>query len=172
MSSCRWLRFSKAPRLELKRMETIFFTPVLLGLLAIALIVAAVSDWRHRLIYNWLTGGIACVAPLLWLAQGYSLWPAVGIQVILAASLFILFLIFFAIGAMGGGDVKLIAALGLWFPLEPMVNLLIIMSILGGVLTLAMLVHHRFTKQPGRPEIPYGIAISAAGLWIIFQTIS
>jgi prepilin peptidase CpaA len=46
------------------------------------------------------------------------------------------------------------------------------MSILGGVLTVAMLVHHRVTKKPGRPEIPYGIAISAAGLWVIFQTIS
>ena len=80
--------------------------------------------------------------------------------------------IFFAIGAMGGGDVKLIAALGLWFPLGHMMNLLLVMSILGGVLTLAMLVHHKFTKKPGRPEIPYGIAISAAGLCVIFQTIS
>ena len=37
---------------------------------------------------------------------------------------------------------------------------------------MAMLIHHRVTKQSGRPEIPYGIAISAAGLWVIFQTIS
>lgn len=153
-------------------METIFFTRILLGLLAIALIVAAVTDWRHRLIQNWLTGGIACAAPLLWLAQGWGVWPEIGIQVILAVSLFLFFLIFFAIGAMGGGDVKLIAALGLWFPLQHMMNLLLIMSILGGVLTLAMLIHHRLAKKSGRPEIPYGIAISAAGLWVIFQTIS
>ncbi len=153
-------------------METIFFTHILLGLLAIALVVAAVGDWRRRLIENWLTGGIACAAPLLWLVQGYGLWPEIGIQVILGVCLFLIFLIFFAIGAMGGGDVKLIAALGLWFPLGHMMNLLLIMSILGGVLTLAMLVHHKFTKKPGRPEIPYGIAISAAGLCVIFQTIS
>ena len=153
-------------------METIFFTRLLLGLLAIALVVAAVGDWRRRLIENWLTGGIACAAPLLWLVQGYGLWPEIGIQVILGVCLFLIFLIFFAIGAMGGGDVKLIAALGLWFPLGQMMNLLLGMSILGGVLTLAMLVHHKFTKKPGRPEIPYGIAISAAGLCVIFQTIS
>ena len=153
-------------------METIFFTRLLLGLLAIALVVAAVGDWRRRLIENWLTGGIACAAPLLWLAQGYGLWPEIGIQVIVGVCLFLIFLIFFAIGAMGGGDVKLIAALGLWFLLGQMMNLLLVMSILGGVLTLAMLVHHKFTKKPGRPEIPYGIAISAAGLWVIFQTIS
>jgi prepilin peptidase CpaA len=153
-------------------METIFFTRALLALLAIALVVAAVGDWRRRLIENWLTGGIALSAPLLWVAQGYGLWPDVGVQVLLALGLFLFFLIFFALGAMGGGDVKLIAALGLWFPLGSMMNLLVIMSILGGILTLAMLIHHRIARKPGRPEIPYGIAISAAGLWIIFQTIS
>ncbi len=153
-------------------METIFYTRVLLALLAVALVLAAVGDWRRRLIENWLTGAIALAAPLLWWVQGYDLWPDIGIQLILAVSLFLLFLIFFAINAMGGGDVKLIAALGLWFPLGAMLNLLLIMSILGGLLTLAMLGHHRFTKKPGQPEIPYGIAISAAGLWIIFQTIS
>ena len=153
-------------------METIFYTRVLFALLALALVLAAVGDWRRRLIENWLTGGIALAAPLLWWAQGYSLWPDIGFQVLLAVGLFLLFLIFFAINAMGGGDVKLIAALGLWFPIGAMLNLLLIMSILGGILTLGMLVHHRFTKKPGQPEIPYGIAISAAGLWIIFQTIS
>jgi prepilin peptidase CpaA len=153
-------------------MESIFYTRALLGLLAVALIVAAVGDWRRRLIENWLTGGIALVAPLLWWAQGYDLWPEIGVQIILAVGLFLLFLIFFAMNAMGGGDVKLIAALGLWFPVSTMLNLLLIMSILGGGLTLAMLAHHRIAKKPGQPEIPYGIAISAAGLWIIFQTIS
>ncbi len=153
-------------------METIFFTRVLLALLALALVVAAVGDWRRRLIENWLTGGIALAAPLLWWVQSDPLWPAIGIQVLLATALFLIFLIFFAMGAMGGGDVKLIAALGLWFPLPEMMTLLLIMSILGGVLTLAMLVHHRLTRKAGRPEIPYGLAISAAGLWTVFQTIS
>ncbi len=153
-------------------METIFFTRALLALLAVALVVAAIGDWRRRLIENWLTGGIALAAPLLWVAQSYGLWPNIGVQVLLALSLFLFFLIFFALGAMGGGDVKLIAALGLWFPIGHMMNLLVIMSILGGLLTLAMLIHHRMARKPGRPEIPYGIAISAAGLWIIFQTIS
>lgn len=153
-------------------MESIFLTQLLLGALAIALVVAAIGDWRRRLIENWLTGGIALAAPLLWWAQGYGLWPEIGIQVMLAVGLFLLFLLFFAIKAMGGGDVKLIAALGLWFPVGSMLELLIVMSILGGILTLAMLLHHRLTKKPGQPEIPYGIAISAAGLWAIFQTIS
>ena len=153
-------------------MTTIFLTRVLLAALAVALVVAAVGDWRRRLIENWLTGGTALAAPLLWLAQGYALWPDVGVQLIMALGLFVLFVTFFALGVMGGGDVKLIAALGLWFPLPQMLGLLLLMSIMGGVLTLAMLAHHKFTRAAGRLEIPYGLAISGAGLWTIFQTIS
>lgn len=153
-------------------METIVLARGLLGLLAAALVFAAIEDWRHRLIYNWLNAGIALAAPLFWLSQGYGLWPDIGIQIILSLALFALFFAVFSIGAMGGGDVKLIAALGLWFPLQDMLNLLLIMSILGGLLTLAMLIEHKIRGKEGRPEIPYGLAISAAGLWIIFQTIS
>ena len=43
------------------------------------------------------------------------------------------------------------------------------MSIAGGVLTLVVLGVHRFRKKPGRPEIPYGVAIAFGGLWILAQ---
>ncbi len=43
----------------------------------------------------------------------------------------------FAIGAMGGGDVKLIAALGLWLVPPDFMRMIVWMSIGGGVLTLA-----------------------------------
>jgi prepilin peptidase CpaA len=152
-------------------METIFWTRALLAALALALAVAAVGDWRRRLIENWLTGGIALAAPLVWWANHYALWPDIGVQIVLATGLFVVFLVFFAMGAMGGGDVKLIAALGLWFPIGTMLTLLLVMSVFGGILTLAMLIHHKLKHKPGRPEIPYGIAISAGGLWVIFQTI-
>ena len=41
---------------------------------------------------------------------------------------------------MGGGDVKLIGALALWLPWQAVLVLLVIMSLAGGVLTLAMLI--------------------------------
>ena len=43
------------------------------------------------------------------------------------------------------------------------------MSIAGGVLTLMLIVLHRLAKKPGRPEIPYGVAIAFGGLWILAQ---
>jgi prepilin peptidase CpaA len=78
-----------------------------------------------------------------------------------------LFAIAFRFGAMGGGDVKMAAALALWLPAAGVVKLLVIMSIAGGVLTLAMLAAHRLAKTAGQPEIPYGIAIAFGGIWLI-----
>ena len=145
---------------------------VLLAALAALLLVAAIGDWRTRTIENWLNGAIALGAPVSWWLHGYTLWPDVVLQVALAATVFAIFAGLFALGAMGGGDVKLIAALALWFPLVPFVQLLTVMAIAGGLLTIIMLVRQRMTRTPGRPEIPYGIAIALAGLWSISRTIS
>lgn len=147
-------------------METIFVTRILLATLAVALVFACIDDWRRRIIENWLTGGIALAAPLLWWANSFTL-GGIGIQIAMAAVLFVAFLIFFALGLMGGGDVKLIAALALWFPLGVMVNLLVVMAIIGGVLTLGMMIRHKVGKGQTPLEIPYGIAIALAGLWAI-----
>ena len=48
--------------------------------------------------------------------------------------------------------------------------MLIIMSVAGGVLTLAMLIRHRLARRPrGQLEIPYGVAIAFGGLWLISE---
>jgi prepilin peptidase CpaA len=51
------------------------------------------------------------------------------------------------------------------------VQLLVVMAIAGGVLTLAMLIPHRMARTAGNPEIPYGIAIAFAGFWLIGERI-
>ena len=75
----------------------------------------------------------------------------------------------FAIGAMGGGDVKLIAAIALWLPWQLVVLLLVIMSLAGGLLTVAMLIHKRLARRETPIEVPYGVAIAFGGLWLIAQ---
>src|SRR5688500_12052284 len=108
----------------------------LLAMLAIALLVAAVTDLRSRQIGNWLNGGIALAAPLFWWANGLALWPDVALQLSVALGTFAVLAALFAIKAMGGGDVKLLTALALW--IEPMLflKLVIVMALVGGVLTL------------------------------------
>lgn len=140
-------------------------------ILAAMLGVAAWGDIRSRTISNRLNAAIALLAPFWWWALDLPLWPDVALQIGLAALLFALFTALFAVGAMGGGDVKLITALALWLRPSWLLPMLLIMAITGGVLTLAMLLFHRLRKQPGNPEIPYGVAIAAAGLLIITNEI-
>lgn len=142
---------------------------VLLGCLAIALLIAAFTDLRRREIDNWLTGGIALAAPLFWWASGLALWPDIAWQLGVALIAFAVATGIFALGGMGGGDVKLIGALALWIAPLWFLRLLIVMSLVGAVVTIVFALAHRVRRREGKPEIPYGLAISAAGLWTLIN---
>lgn len=144
-----------------------YFHYGLLIALAIALLVAAFTDIRRRQIDNWLNAGIALGAPLFWWSGGLSLWPDVVMQLGVALAAFAILAGMFALRMMGGGDVKLLTALALWIKPEWFLELLILMALLGGVLTIVMGAWHVMRRQRDRLAIPYGVAISAAGLWVI-----
>ena len=145
------------------------FTELLLVLLAILLVVAAVVDVRTFTISNRLNLAVALLAPAFWWSIGLPVWPNIAAQVAIAAGVFALLAAAFYTGMMGGGDVKLAAALSLWFSPLSTLRFLVFMSIAGGVLTLAVLALHRLRKKEGRPEIPYGVAIAFGGLAILTQ---
>jgi prepilin peptidase CpaA len=145
------------------------FTGLLLAALAAILIVAAVIDVRTFTISNRLNLAVAALAPLYWWSIPISPWPGVAIQLAAGAAVFLLLALAFFGGMMGGGDVKLAAALGLWFPPAATVKFLVLMSLAGGVLTLAVLGWHRLKRREGRPEIPYGVAIAFGALAILAQ---
>jgi len=84
----------------------------------------------------------------------------------------------FAIGGMGGGDAKLLAATALWMGFGvSLVDYLVTSALLGGLLTLAILVfrgspvaaitgnniflRHLADRKTG---IPYGIALGIGGM--------
>ncbi|MDZ7588923.1 MAG: prepilin peptidase [Parasphingorhabdus sp.] len=142
---------------------------LLWGGLAIALISAAITDIKSREISNWLNLGIALTAPIAWIASGLAFWPDMVVQIGVALIVFIFFAGMFAIGAMGGGDVKLLAALALWLHWVTFVQLVVIMSIAGGAITIMMMVRKKLRKSDEKLEIPYGVAISFAGLWVIAE---
>lgn len=143
---------------------------LMLALLVTLLVVAAVTDIRSRIISNRLNAVIALLAIPWWFAIGLGGYDIL-FQIGLAAAVLVAFAICFALGMMGGGDVKLLAALGLWLPLTKMLLMLEVMAIGGGLLTLGMVVAHKLRKAPGRPEIPYGVAIVGAGLLIVANDI-
>ncbi|PTS73028.1 peptidase [Sphingomonas sp. HMWF008] len=140
------------------------FSAVLLVALAGVLVSAGVQDARTREIANWKNAAIALLAPLWWWSNGLALWPDMAMQIGLALIVFGLFVAAFQFGWMGGGDVKMIGALALWLPLVPLMWMLIVMSLIGGALTMLLLIERAIRHRTGQIEVPYGVAIAIAAL--------
>ena len=93
------------------------------------------------------------------------------------ALVFVVGLLAFARGWMGGGDVKLLAAIGAWTGLAGLPMQWIATAIAGGVLALVMIVMRRglalagvdLTRAPRLFQrdapLPYAVAIAAGTLW-------
>ena len=145
------------------------FTFFLLGALALTLVWIAIQDIRTFTISDRLNIAIAVMAPVFWWSAGVDFWPDAAMRVGVAAIVFLLFAGMFHLGAMGGGDVKLAAALALWFPPAGTLKMLIIMSLAGGLLTAIVLGINKYRKKEGRPEVPYGVAIAFGALWLLAQ---
>lgn len=139
---------------------------VILGLMMVA---AAISDIRSRTISNELNAAIAVLAIPFWIVSGLTLWPDMSIQFGAALLVFLIFAGLFAIGAMGGGDVKMIGGVMLWIPLPLFLPMLMVMAIGGGILSAFMLIYMKLRPSDKAVEVPYGVAIAAAGLWALHQ---
>ncbi|WP_332908713.1 A24 family peptidase [Sphingomonas mollis] len=150
------------------------FVRIALVLVAVALLLSAgIEDARTREIANRKSAALVLLAPLWWWANGATLWPGVPLQLALSLAALGVFAFAFHIGAMGGGDVKLIAALSLWLPLHLFVTMLVVMSLAGGAVTLAMIVERRLKRgdPAGAVEVPYGVAIAIAGILTLREPI-
>ena len=152
---------------------------------------------RERRIPNRLTGGLAALYPVYVLVSPVPVaWPAaLGLAVVV----FVIGLGLFARELIGGGDVKLIAALSLWAGPEQFVWFMLVTTLTGGALSLISLWYRRWgglieahlaalglataaRRAPGpagcairisRPHrsttLPYGVAIAAGGIAIIIE---
>jgi prepilin peptidase CpaA len=152
-------------------MTSAFLVYVTLGGLAIALMTSIYTDIKYRLIFNTVTLGIALAAPLYWYATGDFAWHPIGIHLLTATIVFSVFAIAFRFGAMGGGDVKLFAALALWFHWLDVFRMVLYASILGAIVTIIFVIIHKSKQKDGRARIPYGVAIALSGLWIAGERI-
>jgi prepilin peptidase CpaA len=104
------------------------------------LFVAAVIDWRCRRIPNWLTfvlavSGIAgTFIPGHLITVGQSL-SGMGVG-------FAIPFVLFAMGALGGGDVKLLAGLGCWLGPMGAIEVFAVAAIVGMVIVLFQAAFH------------------------------
>ena len=100
---------------------------------------AAVIDWRSRRIPNWLNLVIV-IAGVGASCRGYiAVTPAVSILGIVCG----FFLLFpaFALGAMGGGDVKMLAAVGAWAGPIGVLIVLIAATVAGAIIAICQAVY-------------------------------
>ncbi len=106
---------------------------------------ACVTDLKWRRIPNVLTLGAAVAAFLIqWAMRGSpGLWQAVAGWAIGLA----LFLPIFVLRGIGGGDVKLLAALGAWLGPMPAVWLALYTALAGGVFALIVAATKGYTGQ-------------------------
>lgn len=145
-------------------MPDVDFRYLLLGGLAIALAVAAYTDLKRRQIDNWLNAGLALAAPLYWWASGYALWPDVAWQLGMALIVFLGLALLFARGAMGGGDVKLLAALALWLPPLVFFTVVFLTSLVGGAMSIVAGARNLSLAPEARGK--RRLAYAGAALWM------
>lgn len=108
---------------------------ILLPLLAM-LVIAAFTDLRERRIPNWLNAAILAgglTRALAYPGQG----PSLGGSVLGVVLGFVLMLVPYALKALRGGDVKLLAALGAWLGPLGIFSVFIIEKVYGLVFVLA-----------------------------------
>ena len=72
----------------------------------------------------------------------------------------------FSLGAIGGGDVKLLAACACVFGLSAIVPLVLYTAVIGGVVALLALAWRKSQPEPQRVVVPYAVAIAGAVLWL------
>jgi prepilin peptidase CpaA len=148
---------------------------------AVLLLVAAWQDLRTLHIADALSIAIV-VAFLMWAASGLALGTSslsrVALAMACAVGVFAVGAAAFALGGLGGGDVKLLAASSLFAGPSLMLDFVMVTALAGGLLSLAILAGAPIgpatetangagtVRARLRSGLPYGPAIAAGGLWV------
>ncbi len=148
----------------------------------LALAYAVVSDVRRLKIPNRASIVIAAAFLPAALLAGLE-HSAIAVQYAVGAGLLGIGFIAFSRNLMGGGDVKLLAAAGIWSGAAQLGPYLVLVAVLGGVLAAAVLIAHKLRKsapfldavgwlggKDARTQpIPYGAAIGVAAIYLFTE---
>src|SRR5256885_12710710 len=106
--------------------------------------IAAVLDWRSRRIPNWLTFLMTLSGVAGSFLAGHVASPSQAILGMLVG--FAIPFVLFAMGALGGGDVKLLAGIGAWFGPQAAISVFAIAAMVGAVMVIAQALAQRRGK--------------------------
>lgn len=163
-------------------LQTTIVQGCLLGFAALML-WAALSDVRSLTIPNRISLAILLLYPAYVLASGLTVNWTGGL--IVGGALLAAGFVLFAFGMLGGGDAKLVAAGGLWAGPDLLFDYLLLTAFAGGVMAVALWLHHRYTKATvpslifstaadadfAKRPMPYAVAIAAGALYVAFTNL-
>ena len=125
-----------------------------------------------------LIAGFGLLAPL----AGFSL-VEIGLHVSAGLGMLVLSFLMFARGWIGGGDAKVFAATSLWMGWDHLMTYGVLVTLIGGLLTMALLFARIMPLPAGlagqdwilrlhdrSSGAPYGIALAAAGIIVYPST--
>ena len=150
-------------------MNLITLAPLwLVVFLGVTIIAAAIEDGIRLRISNITSLAVLAGAFFAAIVEGpsWSLWQ----NVVVFVALLILGTVAFSAGWLGGGDVKLFAATGLWCDLQAGLSLVALVFVAGGVVAVGFLLSRPFRRVQGsirNRSVPYGIAIAVGTLALI-----
>ncbi|MBI3710168.1 MAG: prepilin peptidase [Proteobacteria bacterium] len=155
---------------------------VALAVFALALLAAAAYDLATFEIPDSLS--IAIVAAFLVAAFGRLGLADIGWHLAVGLAVFAVGAVLFAIGYMGGGDVKLLAASVTWVGWPGLLRYLVFVAAAGGIIAAALLVMRALwaTRAQSAPAwlrrllskdqgMPYATAIAAGG-WAVMGSLA
>ena len=145
----------------------------------LVLIVAAWRDWRTLRIadaFPLTIVGVFGIWAVSGLASDRMSLAEIGLSAALSTGLLIAGAVAFAIGALGGGDAKLLAAASLLAGPAFLVEFLLVVALAGGAVSLIVLMGLAGETLSARDEerhrrVPYGPAIAAGGLAVALARI-
>ncbi len=114
-------------------------------LLFAPLCVAGVSDYRHMIVPNWTSAAI--VLGFVVFAAAHWSQLDISMHLVIAGVFFGLSLLCWFLGWLGGGDVKLLGAVGLWLGTAHAFAFLFILAVTSAVLSGALLVLRKFSRR-------------------------
>jgi prepilin peptidase CpaA len=119
-------------------------------------LAATIDDLARRQIANWIPAA-ALAAGFGWQIGQNGVWPGAGYALGGAAAGFGVFLIFYLMGGMGGGDVKLMTGFGALLGAPRLLEAALWTAGIGGVLALGVLAARAARRVVGRPGTHAGL---------------
>lgn len=140
-------------------------------------VVGAVRDLTTYTIPNWISLALAAAFLPAALVAGES-WSTIGLSVLVGVGMLAVGIVMFALGWIGGGDAKLMAAASMWLGLQGLTPFVLYTGLAGGALALMLLAARSTWLRPfaavgpgwvdrlATPggATPYGVAIAVGAL--------